>query len=182
MTSEKFIDVAELYIGTQEKSVQHFDLLSIYNSQDPLPRGYKATSYDPWCGIFVSAVAIKSGCASLIPCECSCTLMRNKAKDMGIWYDSKDLKNPPPASIIMWDYDPNKSNGPDHVGIVLNSEADRITVIDGNWKNQVCLRAVDRSNIHGYIVPKYKDSSVPRNTLGELTCPHCGKTIKLYNE
>ena len=178
--SKDILDFAALFIGTAEGSDAHKEILHIYNSLNPVPRGYKLSVHDPWCAGFVSAVAIMANCTDIIPCECSCTRMMYKAKELGIWKPYTTSFVPPEASIIMWDWDATKANGPDHVGYVVEADNNRITVIDGNWNNKVALRTVEYKNIHGYIIPKYEDNEAEETQF--IKCPHCGKNIYFKGE
>lgn len=177
---EDILKCAEKYVGAKENSPMHLELLSKYAEITPLPRGYKPTVYDPWCAVFISALAIETGCTDIIPCECSCTKMRNKAKDLGIWKDYSDDFVPPSGAIIMWDWDATKGNGPDHVGLVVYADSKLITVIDGNWSNMVCLRNVYYEKIHGYILPKYEEKK--QDIRQFIICPHCGDKIYFKGE
>lgn len=179
-TSRDLLDVAAMLVGVKEGSPGHREILDIYSSLPVLPRGHKPTVEDDWCAIFVSAVAVGASCTDIIPCECSCTLMRNKAKDMGIWKDYTRSFVPPSGAVIMWDWDATKKNGPDHVGFVVEADNSQITVIDGNWSNMVCLRNVDYTKIHGYILPKYNDLVEKSNQF--IICPHCGEKIYFKGE
>lgn len=172
--SSALIEVAEVYIGTKEGSAEHKEILKIYNRIDPLPRGYKPSTSDPWCAIFVSAMAVLANCTDIIPCECSCTLMRNKAKELGIWIPYSRTYIPQSGHLILWDWNATKYDGPDHIGIVVEANDNKICVIDGNWGNQVNLRNVSYSQIHGYIAPKYDETVVQNQSI---ICPHCGKNI-----
>ena len=40
---------AARWLGTKEGSQEHRKILEVYNSIDPLPRGYAVKQTDPWC-------------------------------------------------------------------------------------------------------------------------------------
>lgn len=138
----------------------HKWVVNTYNSIDPRPRGYKLQSKDPWCAATVSAVLHSLGNDDIA--ECSCPAMVKKAKDLGIWVEN-DGYTPIPGDIIMYDWQDDGSGdnigNPDHVGIVVKVDDNKITVREGNKNNAVGNRVVLRNGkfIRGYIVPKYEE-------------------------
>ena len=52
----------------------HKKVLDVYNSQCPLPRGYKLQAKDPWCAATVSAVFLLNGYDALSEVSCICLL------------------------------------------------------------------------------------------------------------
>ena len=107
----------------------HRWVVDTYNSIEPLPRGYKLQDKDPWCASTVSAVFHSLGYNDLA--ECSCPMMVQKAKDLGIWKENDDY-TPEAGDIIMYDWqDDGKGDNmgnPDHVGIVVKVTDKKITV------------------------------------------------------
>ena len=140
----------------------HKKVLDVYNSQCPLPRGYKLQAKDPWCASTVSAVFIMNGYDAIS--ECSCIMMVQKAKDLGIWIED-DAYAPKPGDVIMYDWqDDGKGDNmgnPDHVGIVVKVTDKKITVREGNKSNSVGNRTIDINGkfIRGFIVPPYEDNT-----------------------
>lgn len=138
----------------------HKWVVNTYNSIDPRPRGYKLQSKDPWCAATVSAVLHSLGNDDIA--ECSCPAMVKKAKDLGIWVEN-DGYAPIPGDIIMYDWQDDGSGdnmgNPDHVGIVVKVDDNKITVREGNKNNAVGNRVILRNGkfIRGYIVPKYEE-------------------------
>lgn len=137
----------------------HKKVLEIYNSQDPLPRSYKLQKKDPWCAATVTAVMIMNGYDEIS--ECSCTMMIKKAKDLGIWVED-DAYVPQIGDIIMYDWQ-DKGNGddqgtPDHVGIVIKTDKNKIVVREGNKGGTLGNRdvTVNQATIRGYITPPYE--------------------------
>ena len=47
---------AAQWLGAKEGTKEHREILAVYNSIRPLPRGYKVRESDAWCAAFVSAV------------------------------------------------------------------------------------------------------------------------------
>lgn len=158
--ASKVVSQAQAWLGLKESNGSHKKIIDIYNSQKPLPVGYKLKYTDAWCAGFVSAVAIQTGYTDLIPCECSCPRMITLMKNKGIWVENENRK-PNPGDIIFYDWDDSGSGdnkgSADHVGIVEKVEGNTITVIEGNYGNAVKRRtlAVNGRYIRGYGVPKY---------------------------
>lgn len=163
---------AREWIGLNEYDGSHMEIINIYNSQKLLPRGYKMTRTDSWCAATVTSVAIKLKYTDIIPLECSCGEMVKKAITMGIWMEN-DGYTPSPGDIIMYDWgDSGKGDNrgwPDHVGIVENVANGKITVIEGNYSNEVKRRLLDVNGryIRGFICPRYDLEEIP-NTDAKL--------------
>ena len=176
-TAIEFVNVALKWLGRKESDSTHKEIIDIYNAYTPLPRGYKVKYTDPWCATFVSAVAIKGGFTDIIPLECSCYYMIEKAKKMGIWAENDDY-NPKLGTLILYDWDDNgkgdNTGVPDHVGIVVSNNGDTLSVIEGNYSNSVKVRTVklNDKNIRGFIVPKFSKET--------KTEPTKQKTFKDY--
>lgn len=137
----------------------HQKVLEVYNSQKPLPRSYKLQYKDPWCAATVSAVFLMNGYNALS--EVSCTMMTKKAKDLGIWVED-DAYVPQIGDVIMYDWNDNgkgdNEGTPDHVGIVIKVDKNKIVVREGNKNKTVGNRdiTVDGIHIRGYITPPYE--------------------------
>lgn len=159
-TRKKIIDLAKSWIEKKESDGSFKFIIDLYNTFKPHPRGYKLKYTDSWCAGTISALAIKLGYTSIIPIECSCTQMIEKAKKMKIWVES-DSYVPKPADLILYDWNDNgigdNKGTPDHIGIVEKVVGNTITVIEGNYSNSVKRRTlkVNGKYIRGYITPKY---------------------------
>ena len=140
----------------------HKKVLDVYNSQCPLPRGYKLQAKDPWCAGTVSAVFLMNGYDALS--EVSCIMMTQKAKDLGIWVED-DAFVPQIGDVIMYDWqDSGKGDNqgtPDHVGIVISVTKSKIMVREGNKNKTLGNRdvTVNSVTIRGYITPPYEDDT-----------------------
>ena len=55
------------WIGCKESDGSHKQILNVYNSHRPLPRGWKMLSTNPWCAATVSAAFIKAGLTDIAP-------------------------------------------------------------------------------------------------------------------
>ena len=136
----------------------HQKVLSVYNAQKPLPRGYKVKTTDAWCATTVSAVFLMNGYSDIS--ECSCPQMIEKAKAKGIWVED-DAYTPKLGDVIMYDWQDtgygDNVGVADHVGMVESVEGNRFVVIEGNRNDSVSRRTMDINGLYirGYIVPKF---------------------------
>ena len=164
-TRGEIVAQAQSWIGCKESDGTHRQIIDVYNSDKPLPRGYKVSYTDAWCATFVTACAIKCGATDIIPKECSCNKMIELLKGLGCWVEN-DAYVPAPGDLIFYDWE-DKGTGDntgvsDHVGIVEKVSGNTITVIEGNY-NDACKRRVLNLNgryIRGYGVPKYDSEPV----------------------
>lgn len=152
-------------------SIDHDKVLKVYNSQNPLPRGYKLKPSDSWCAATVSAVFILNGYNDIS--ECSCDEMVKKAKKLGIWIES-DTYKPSPGDIILYDWQDSGSGDntgyPDHVGIVINTYDNYFIVREGNKAGAVGNRTVKYNDkyIRGFITPKYEKAAKSYKTVDDI--------------
>ena len=174
--SYKVVEQALAWLGKKEADGSHKEIIDVYNSQRPLPRGYKVKYTDAWCATFVSAVAVKLGYTDIIPTECSCPKMIQLLKNIGAWVEN-DAYVPKSGDLLFYDFDDNgvgdNTGGTDHIGIIEKVEGDTITVIEGNYSNSVKRRyiKVNGRYIRGYGVPKYDAEPVvdkPTTTKTEV--------------
>ena len=163
-TRNEIVKQIQAWVGLKESDGSHKKIIDIYNTLKPLPRGYKLSYKDPWCAGTISALAVACNATDIIPVECSCYYMIEKAKAMGIWVES-DAHRPTPGDIVMYDFDDNgrgeNTGSPDHVGMVEKITGDDITVIEGNRNDRCAYREipVDDRYIRGFVHPKYPGSS-----------------------
>ena len=156
---------AKAWLGKNEADGSHKEIIDVYNSQRPLPRGYKVKYTDAWCATFVSAVAVKLGYTDIIPTECSCPKMIQLLKNIGAWVED-DAYVPKGGDLLFYDFDDNgagdNTGGSDHIGIVEKVDGSTITVIEGNYSNSVKRRSIKVNGryIRGYGVPKYDTEAV----------------------
>lgn len=158
--ASKVVAQARAWLGKNESDGSHKEIIDVYNSQDPLPRGYKMTLQDPWCAGFTTALAVKLEYTDIIPCECSCGRLIQQAKDMGIWVEDESV-TPQPGWLALYDWQDAGSGDnqgeADHIGVVEAVENGSITVIEGNYGNAVERRTVALNGryLRGFIAPKY---------------------------
>jgi hypothetical protein len=147
-------------INGLEGEAGHQRILDVYNSQSPLPRGYRLTSKDAWCAATVSAVYLLNGFDGVS--ECSCPRMIEKAKALGIWQES-DSYIPKPGDCIMYAWQASGTGDgvgvADHTGIVIAVDGQNITVREGNKNKSIGNRQikVDGRYIRGYITPEFDE-------------------------
>ena len=173
--ASEVVKLMQSWVGIKEGSNGHKTILDIYNSQKPLPRGYKMTMKDAWCAATTTAAAVKLEYTDIIPCECSCTKLIEKAKTMGIWVEDESV-TPKPGWLVLYDWNDKGSGdckgGPEHIGVVEKVENGKITFIEGNHDGADTDRtdgverrvlAVNARYLRGYIAPKY-DAEPATNT------------------
>lgn len=142
----------------------HQEVVRIYNSQNPLPRGYKLQQKDPWCAATVTAVFLQNGCNLFA--ECSCPAMIQKAKETGIWQEA-DTHQAQPGDVIMYDWQDSglgdDSGTADHTGIVIEVDGDWMTVREGNKAGTLGNRKVQVNSryIRGFICPEFEEEEIP---------------------
>lgn len=154
------VETAKEYLGCKESDGSHKKIIDLYNSQKPLPVGYKVTYTDAWCATFVSAMAVKLGLTDIILPECSCSRMVALYQKAGRWTEN-DAYVPNPGDIIMYDWQDTGvgdcTGAPDHVGIVCGVDGNVVSVIEGNKNDSVAIRTVKVNGryIRGYCLPNY---------------------------
>lgn len=168
---QKVVETANQWIGVKKGSAAHKALIETYNTIKPLPRGYKLTVNDHWCAGFVSAVAVQSGESAIFSLECSCTKMVAIYKEMGRWEERDDYR-PQIADVLFYRWDDGKDykttdqkKNPNHVGIVVDTDGDAFTVIEGNrvvnGVSQVAYRTMEVNGryIRGFGLPDYSSKA-----------------------
>ena len=163
---------AAQWLGVKEGTREHREILAVYNSIRPLPRGYKVRESDAWCAAFVSAAAVLAGEGDQYPLECSCFRIVEQAKEMGIWIEA-DSHVPQIGDWVLynWQAKPGGDDigAPDHVGVVIGLVDGEILAVEGNYENSVKLRRfpVNWQMIRGYVSPELEDAKGFR-TLEEV--------------
>lgn len=157
-----YIAAAEKWLGAQEGSPEHRQILEIYNTYEPLAQGYLIQESDNWCAAFISTVAIQCDLTQIIPTECGCQRQIGLFKEMGRWEEADDYI-PLPGDIIYYcskDINPfsDCTGWSDHVGIVVGTCRGYIKVIEGNYNNTVQYRYVpiNDTGIRGFALPEYE--------------------------
>ena len=161
-TRKTVVSQAKSWLGTEEDSDQHLQILEIYNTHEPLARGYTVTPADNWCATFGSCVAIELDLTDIIPTECGCERQIELWHNLGNW-EENDNYAPLPGDYIYynwnkdWGFDEN-TGWADHVGIVVGTAGPMIKVIEGNKDDCVTYRVICRGDyrIRGYGLPNYE--------------------------
>lgn len=157
------VSIAESWEGRKEGSSGHKEIIDIYNSRKPLPRGYKMTLNDAWCAATVSAISIKAGLTDIMPVECSCAQLIAAYKKLGRWVEN-DAYVPQIGDLCFYDWQDSGAGdctgAPDHVGIVVKVQSGMFTVMEGNKNGSpdyVGRRnvAVNGRYIRGFATPNY---------------------------
>ena len=153
------------FLGAADGNDKHKEIVDIYNSYLPHPRGHKLTMNDAWCAATVSAAAIAVKYTAIYPIECSCTQMMNIAKSMGIW-EENDNYSPKPADLILYDWEASTgecTGQPNHIGAVESCSDGKITAIEGNYNGKCQRRTIPIGwrYIRGFICPKYNTEPAP---------------------
>lgn len=176
-TAQDVLNVMRGWLGYSEYNGKFKQIIDLYNSVRPLPRGYAVKYTDEWCDTTVSAAGIKAGAQDLIGRECGCEQHINIFKKLGIWIEDGTVI-PKPGYIILYnwgDYSQPNNGVADHIGIVESVSGRTITVIEGNKNMSVERRSipVGWGYIRGYAAPKYGTSTVkppqaPNKTITEI--------------
>lgn len=163
VTAQDYLNAWRSWVGFSETNGKFKQIIDLYNSMKPLPRGYAVKYTDEWCDTTVSAAAIKAGCVGLVGRECGCEEHVKIFKSMGIWIEDGTI-TPQPGDIILfnWDSSVQPNNGySDHIGVVESVSNGKITTIEGNKGEAVARRvlSVGNGNIRGFARPKWAATS-----------------------
>lgn len=160
---QKVANVMLGWLGSVEGDERHAEILKIYNSQNPLPVGYKMQLHDAWCAATVSAAWLKVGIAKYTGTECGCGRFIDVAKKLGVWVEN-DAYVPKLGDAVMYDWDDSgigdDTSGASHIGIVTTAGSKSFTVTEGNTGNGVVGQRTMQVNgkyIRGFIAPNYAD-------------------------
>ena len=119
-TAESVLDVMRGWLGFSEANGKFKEIIDLYNSVKPLPRGYAVQYSDEWCDTCVSAAGIRAGCSELIGRECGVEEHVKIFREMGIWIEDGTI-TPEPGYVIVYNWDkatqPNDGYS-DHIGFV----------------------------------------------------------------
>lgn len=130
--------------------------------------GHTISSPMPWCHMFVSWVAEKSGGRYLMEQTASCYVGAKWFKDRGQWKSRSSGYRPKPGDIVYFDW-PDTSIEYDHVAIVDHISGSRLITIDGNSDStSVTYRDRDlySTSILGYGIPAFDNYDPIPGTSG----------------
>lgn len=157
---QRVVDVLKGWLGWSEANGKFKAIIDLYNTQKPLPVGYKVKYTDEWCATTVTAAGMKAGLSDIILPECSCSRMIALYQKKGQWMEN-DAYRPQPGDIIMYDWDDTgageNKGAPEHVGIVGTVNGNTMTIYEGNKGEAVATRTmqVNGRYIRGYCLPDY---------------------------
>lgn len=149
-----YSNYAKQFLGIQEGSETHKQIIDEYNKIKPLPRNYKVKYNDAWCATFVSFVMSKCNAINA-PYECSVYYMYQKAKT------NKQIVNTPMINdLVVYDWGNNGTY--DHVGIIADATKAYLKVYEGNKNDTVGVRYIDRNSkeIKAFIRVPTKDVDI----------------------
>lgn len=164
-TAQDIINIMESWKGLSRKDQSHKAIIDLYNSYEPLARDYKVSYTDNYCAVTVSAAFIKANAVDLIGgTECGVQRFIDIFKKKGIWNEDGTI-TPKPGYIICYNWDDNtqpNDGWADHIGIVVSVKDDIITVIEGNYRDEVAERKikVGDGHIRGYAIPQYATDDI----------------------
>ena len=148
-----FVAKAARYAGIAEGSAAHKELIAAYNAATD---GYDMSKDDPWCAMFLSAIAALLGYQKF-PLECSCSRMVAKARSMGIRVEGRGYR----PKVGDWPiYDLDLNGAMDHIGVVVDVDGDDVYVLEGNYSDTVKGRVhirYDDPRILLWICPDYTE-------------------------
>ena len=171
-TANDLISVLRSWIGFSEANGKYRSIIDLYNSHQPLARGYKVRYRDEWCDTTVSAAAIKAGMIDLIGTECGCEEHVKIFKKKGIWIEDGTVR-PEPGYIVLYNWkqfsQPNDGYS-NHIGVVESVQGNTFTVIEGNKGNAVSRRTipVGWGYIRGFAAPRYETEKKQAITIDEV--------------
>lgn len=178
----KLYRIAKSYVGSNQYSSNHVELVSIFNSVKP--DGYTLKRSDPWCAGGLSAATIqafgKAVAKKYFPLSAGCPMMITKAKKLGIWIEN-DAHKPKFCEWILYDWDDsgrgNNTGNPDHVGLVVEVNGSTINVLEFNHHGSVGYREIEVNGtyIRGFIAPDYADVAKALSS-GSSTAPKKSNT------
>ncbi len=115
---EKILSLAEAWTGRRNQVVD------VYNSYQPHPRGYAVTYNDALCATYVSALFIALGWTKIVPPECGAMQLGRNMDALGRYAHRED-HTPAPGDLIFFDWQGDA--WVDHVGLVIGVDGDTVT-------------------------------------------------------
>ena len=152
----KLNDLAKNYIGVNEGTTEHHNIIDTYNTINPLPRGYAVSYDDSWCMVFVSVMA-KLDNINNFPFECSVPNVYNQFLTNGLI-----TFKPKAGDLIFYSWGRGNGSSPDHIGIIDKVDNNLITTIEGNYSDSVKQRTI---NINDDCILGFGDMSYYYNNV-----------------
>ena len=159
---QQAVDLIRGWVGAPKGSATHHQIIDIYNSHKPIPRGVRMSYTMDWCAATTSAVGIALGLTDIMPVECSCGSLLRLYQGLRRWVED-DAYVPQLGDLILysWADDGVGDNikAPNHVGMVVGVSGTTITVVEGNMgsPSHVGTRKIPVNGryIRGYCCPDY---------------------------
>ena len=157
---QRVVDVMKGWLGWSEKNGKFKAIIDLYNTQKPLPVGYRMKYTDEWCAATVTAAGMEAGLHDIILGECSCSRMIALYQKKGQWMEN-DAYRPQIGDILMYDWNDTgvgeNKGAPEHVGVVGAVNGNTMTIYEGNKGEAVATRTlqVNGRYIRGYCLPDY---------------------------
>ena len=130
----KVVNIMKGWLGWSEVNGKFKAIIDLYNTQKPLPVGYKMKYTDEWCAATVTAAGMQAGLSDIILGECSCSRMIALYKAKGRWMED-DAYRPDIGDILMycWKDGANyattdQTANPNHVGFVGAVNSNTMTI------------------------------------------------------
>ena len=160
---QSVVNIMQGWLGWSEANGKYKAIIDLYNTQKPLPVGYKVKYTDEWCAATVTAAGMQAGLSDIIFGECSCSRMVALYQKAGRWMED-DAYKPQIGDIVMYRWDDganyaatDNTSAPNHVGVVAAVNGSIMTIIEGNKGEKVATRSlfVNGRYIRGYCLPDY---------------------------
>lgn len=157
----EIVSIAEAEVGYKEKKsnedLDDFTANAGKGNYTKYGRWYGSNGV-AWCAIFVSWCANEAGVStSVIPKYASCSTGMKKFKEFETFYYSSAYGGnyTPQAGDIF--FTGTSATSSSHTGIVVAVSDTEITVVDGNWSNQVSRHtySLTDSSLIGFACPNY---------------------------
>ena len=171
---EAVVKTAVGWLGCKESNKSNKPIIDLYNKN----MGTNFSYTTPWCAMFVSAVAIKSGTTSIIVRGSDCPSVINtykNSKNKNYSYGAGCNYKPKPGDVIFFDL--NKNGVTDHTGMVATVSGSTIKTIEGNYSDAVGYRtfSVGYGYVQGYGLPNYDNANGIVYTGKSNTSVGCGE-------
>ena len=152
---ECVLKTALSFLGLNEADGSYKQIIDLYNTLTPLPRGYRMRYEDPWCTAFIAAIGAACGLSGVLLPECSAEKMLELYRQRGLVYLPSQL-DPRPGDLIFFDWE--HDGQADHVALVYSVKNGRVLLVEGNAGDAVVLRALSpdsRKHIRAWARPPY---------------------------
>ena len=164
---QSVVNVMRSWLGWSEANGKFRAIIDLYNTQKPLPAGYRMKYTDEWCAATVTAAGMQAGLEDIIFGECSCSRMVELYRKAGRWMEN-DAYTPQIGDIVMYRWDDgadyastDNTSSPNHVGMVAEVNGRVLTILEGNKGQKVATRSlfVNGRYIRGYCLPDYQSKA-----------------------